>query len=134
MTEIRIAATLIFHNGKFLLVREHYGLWEHPGGYVREGETFEGAAVRETFEELGLIVKVSSLVNAHYSKDGKELIVKKIFLANIVGGKLKLSEDKEVNLFSPNELEGHFGKSVKQSIYDCVNHRYGLTYYPDGAA
>lgn len=131
---MRIAATLILHNGKFLLVREGGGAWDFPGGLVQEEETFDNGAIRETFEEMGLIVKVSKLINAYYYQEGKSNAVKKIFLASIVGGKLSLPQIKEAKLFSPNELEGNFAPGVKQAIADCVNSRFGLTYYPDGVA
>jgi 8-oxo-dGTP pyrophosphatase MutT (NUDIX family) len=130
MNDNRIALALVCHEGKFLLVRESYGTWEHPGGLTMEGETFENAAVRETFEETGLIVKSSKLVNTYYDKSHGELIVKKIYLASVVGGKVK--GGKEIQLFSPNELPANITPEAKQSILDCTNRRFGLTYYPQG--
>ncbi|MFH0701645.1 MAG: NUDIX domain-containing protein [Candidatus Woesearchaeota archaeon] len=132
MKENRIALTLIFHQGKFLLVRENYATWEHPGGLAMEGETFEDAAVRETFEETGLVVKTSKLINSYYDKKHTELFVKKIYLASVVGGKLK--KDKEFQLFSLNELPSNISLEAKQSVLDCVSHRFGQTYYPEGRA
>ncbi len=130
MSEMKIALTLIFHQGKFLLVRENYATWEHPGGLVMEGETFESASVRETFEETGLVVKASKLVNSYYDKQHGDLIVKKVYLAEVIGGKLKA--DKEIQLFSVNELPSNISVEAKQSIADCTNRRFGLTYYPQG--
>lgn len=132
MKENKIALTLVFHEGKFLLVRESYGTWEHPGGLVMEGEGFESAAVRETFEETGLRVKISKLVNSYYDKKHSELIVKKIYLANVIGGKLK--KDKEFQLFSLNELPSNISPEAKQSVLDCASHRFGQAYYPEGRA
>ena len=34
------------------------GMWEFPGGKIREGETAEEAAVRETLEETGMTIRV----------------------------------------------------------------------------
>jgi len=132
MQEVKIGLSLVFHQGKFLLVRENYGTWEHPGGLVMEGETFENASVRETFEETGLIVKASKLVNAFYDKKDGELVIKKIYLASVIGGKLK--KDKEIQLFSLNELPTNITSEAKQSILDCTNRKFGLTYYPKGKA
>lgn len=38
----------------FAMMRDSYGKWTFPKGHVERGETFSGAAARETEEELGL--------------------------------------------------------------------------------
>ena len=38
------------------------GLWAPPAGFVESGETLEEAAVRETFEETGVVLDPSSLI------------------------------------------------------------------------
>ncbi len=53
------AAALIDGDGRVLLARRPKGkalagLWEFPGGKLNEGETLEGALVRELKEELGI--------------------------------------------------------------------------------
>jgi len=52
---------VIVKDGKILLIkrgREPYkGFWGNAGGYVDHDETAEDAAIRETFEETGLIAK-----------------------------------------------------------------------------
>lgn len=42
------------------------GLWSVPGGYVGEGESPREAAVRETFEETGLIAVIDALARAFH--------------------------------------------------------------------
>jgi 8-oxo-dGTP diphosphatase len=56
-----VACALIDSDGRVLLARRPQGkpmagLWEFPGGKVGEGETPEGALVRELREELGIDV------------------------------------------------------------------------------
>jgi 8-oxo-dGTP diphosphatase len=58
-----IAAAIIVHNDRVLLVRRRVGegslLWQFPAGAVEPGETPEAAAVRETAEEVGVVVQAT---------------------------------------------------------------------------
>ncbi|TQS79222.1 MAG: hypothetical protein A3Q59_06925 [Methanomethylophilus alvi] len=48
-----------FRGRRFLMVfNARRGGWEMPGGHIKEGETPEQAAVRETREESGFAIKV----------------------------------------------------------------------------
>ncbi|MFJ4096741.1 NUDIX hydrolase [Kitasatospora sp. NPDC089913] len=56
-----VAAAVINHNGRVLLVRRNPddymgGMWEIPSGKVEPGETILDAMYRETTEETGLTV------------------------------------------------------------------------------
>jgi len=58
-----IAVAVVQHEGRVLIGRRPAGaplagLWEFPGGKVREGETAEQAAARECLEETGLVVRI----------------------------------------------------------------------------
>jgi 8-oxo-dGTP diphosphatase len=58
---IVVAVALIDVDGRVLLAqrpahKQLGGLWEFPGGKLHEGETPEGALVRELKEELGIVV------------------------------------------------------------------------------
>lgn len=66
------AAALVGVDGRVLLARRPpgkpmAGLWEFPGGKVRNGETPEAALVRELREELGIGVMESGLVPFTFS-------------------------------------------------------------------
>ena len=56
-----IAAAVIVNFGQVLLIRrlvEEGGLsWQFPAGKVEPGESREAAAVRETLEEVGVVVR-----------------------------------------------------------------------------
>ena len=65
---ITVVAAVIGRGGKVLLTRRfddaHLGgLWEFPGGKLEEGESMEAALTREICEELGVQVKVGSLIS-----------------------------------------------------------------------
>ncbi len=67
-----VAAALVAPDGRILLQqraqgRAMAGLWEFPGGKVEEGETPEGALVRELQEELGIKADAVDLTPACFA-------------------------------------------------------------------
>jgi 8-oxo-dGTP diphosphatase len=65
ITKKRIRGTMvaIWYRGEILLVKCSYRKgWSIPGGLVKRGETWAQAAVRETFEEVGLRLVEEDLV------------------------------------------------------------------------
>jgi 8-oxo-dGTP diphosphatase len=61
-----VAVALLDADGRILLAQrpegKHLGgLWEFPGGKIEEGETPEGALIRELAEELGIDIRASCL-------------------------------------------------------------------------
>lgn len=52
-------AVFVVHDGRVVLMRHpRLGLWLPPGGHVDDGETPDETAVREVFEETGLLVEL----------------------------------------------------------------------------
>ena len=60
------AAVLVERDGRILLVQRanqpHRGLWTLPAGFVNAGEDPAAAAARECFEETGLSVEITGLI------------------------------------------------------------------------
>lgn len=62
-TPIRGAFVAIWSQGQILVIRKSYRKgWWVPGGLLNKGETWEQAAVRETFEEVGMRIDEAHLV------------------------------------------------------------------------
>jgi ADP-ribose pyrophosphatase YjhB (NUDIX family) len=60
-----VAGTIPEWEGRILLCRRaiepRYGLWTLPAGFMENGETTEQAAMRETWEEAGAHIDITSL-------------------------------------------------------------------------
>jgi len=62
-TQVKGAIVAIWHEGRVLLIKKSYRKrWSVPGGMVNKGETWKQAAVRETFEEVGLQIHEKDLM------------------------------------------------------------------------
>lgn len=101
------AGTVTLQEGRIVLIKRAltpgYGKWVIPGGFVDRGETLEGAAIRETLEETGLQVRLTSLLNV-YSYPGNTVIVV-VYCAEAMGGILAPSDEAlEIGLFSYEDL------------------------------
>jgi 8-oxo-dGTP pyrophosphatase MutT (NUDIX family) len=62
-------ATIVEHNGRFLMVEERDGdalVFNQPAGHLEEGETLFTAAVRETLEETGWDVELTHLLGLYH--------------------------------------------------------------------
>jgi ADP-ribose pyrophosphatase YjhB (NUDIX family) len=60
---------LVRENQVLLQRRKDNGLWGIPGGSLEPGESLEEAAIRETFEEVGLMIDELTLFKVYSGKD-----------------------------------------------------------------
>ena len=101
-----VAATIPEQEGRVLLTRRSIdpgrGLWTFPGGFVDYGETVTDAALRETFEETGLLVDLTGLLNV-FTYPGSPVIV--VYNAAVVGGTLTTChENDQLEWVSPGDI------------------------------
>ena len=110
------AGTFTFDSERrVLLVRHHTGVWINPGGIVEPFETPADAAMRETWEETGLVVELVRLIGVFSGPDhhvvypnGDEIAYVSIaFEARPVGGALAPDghEILEARFFTPAETD-----------------------------
>ena len=103
-------------SGRVLLAKHRdTGLWVAPGGAIEPGETPADAAVREMWEETGLVVEIVGIMGVYgggpefvveYSNGDRTSYVMTLFEARVVGGKPDPVDDEstEVAYFSPAEI------------------------------
>ncbi|HEY7366474.1 MAG TPA: NUDIX hydrolase [Methylomirabilota bacterium] len=91
-----VAGAILEQDGRVLLTRRAInpgrGLWTFPGGFVDFGETVTDAALRETFEETGLHVELTGLLNV-YSYPGAPVII--VYRARVTGGTLTPCDEND---------------------------------------
>jgi 8-oxo-dGTP diphosphatase len=104
------AAAFVQRQGRILLVRRgnvpEMGKWTLPAGFVDADEDPAAAAVRECWEETGLRVRVSELMDVIHSPEyehGASIVI--LYRAEIESGDLRAGDDAaEVGFFDPQNL------------------------------
>lgn len=92
-------ATIIIENGQVALIKRtkpHMTYYVFPGGGLEEGETPEQAAIRETYEEIGVHVRIQRPFKI-LEQSGTQ----HFFLADIIGGKFGPGIGEEYTDASP---------------------------------
>ncbi len=128
------SAAIFDEQGRILLTRRaDNGQWCLPGGRMESGESVAEACEREVLEETGLTVRVTRLVGVYshsdqlvvYPDGNKAHIVALHFEAEVIGGKLGLSDETtEYGYFTLQELEGlDFIGRHKERILDTLEKR-----------
>jgi ADP-ribose pyrophosphatase YjhB (NUDIX family) len=106
---ITLINVLIKKDDQYLFVQEKkpqaFGLWSIPGGRVRSNETIEEAALREGFEETGLLLKLDTEIKVIKIKKADAEI--HIYEASIIKGKVKLNPKDHLNIswFTTNQIK-----------------------------
>jgi 8-oxo-dGTP diphosphatase len=101
------AGTIPRQDGKIWLIRRNIepssGSWTFPGGYVDLGECVPDAAVRETYEETMLQVRLDRLLNVYsYAEAGIVMIA---YCATVISGTPDITpESREIRAFNLEDI------------------------------
>ena len=99
-----VTALPVTDAGELVLIRRGiapgYGAWAQPGGFLEVDETVNEGAIRETFEETGLIVAPGEIVGLYSRLEAAVVVI--VFEARIVGGSPQpTAEALEIVAFPP---------------------------------
>ncbi|MEP7292701.1 MAG: NUDIX domain-containing protein, partial [Chloroflexota bacterium] len=114
------ANTVILAERRILLqIRADSHIWALPGGRVEPGETPEDAAIRETFEETGLQVRLERKVGTYWKPQQDDIVT--VFSAQVVGGEIvqRSAETVDVRWFDQERLPWLMG-TMKRYIADAL--------------
>jgi ADP-ribose pyrophosphatase YjhB (NUDIX family) len=83
-----VTALPVTEDGRLVLIRRGIepglGAWAQPGGFLEVDETVGEAAVRETFEETGLLIQPGAIVGLYTRLEAAVVVL--VFEARIIGG------------------------------------------------
>ncbi len=104
---VAVVASVIVRDGRYLLCRRpegkrHGGLWEFPGGKVKDGETRIEAVRRELAEELDLETTGLGALLYSAADEGAPFVIE--FVETLTAGTPVLREHTELGWFTPEEL------------------------------
>ena len=102
MNFIFVSICIIKKKNKILITKrpshKFFGeFWEFPGGKLESNETFEEAAARELYEELGIKINIKNLKSLeilNHSYDRKNFIIMNLFCLNKWTGKIRNIDTK----------------------------------------
>jgi ADP-ribose pyrophosphatase YjhB (NUDIX family) len=100
------------------------GSWAQPGGFLEVDETVAEAAVRETLEETGLIVRPGEIVGLYSRLEAAVVVL--AFEATVVSGPYRLNpEALEIRAFRPEAIpwSGIAFKTTMWALRDWVHRR-----------
>lgn len=102
-----VAGSIPEWEGRILLCRRaiepRYGLWTLPAGFMENGETTEQAAMRETLEEAGARIEITSLYSIFSIPHISQVYM--LFRGSLVNGAYEAGhETLECGLFDAHTL------------------------------
>ena len=109
---VEVVAALIWKNNKFMIcqrpVHKARGLlWEFVGGKVEQGETKEQALIRESREELDILLSVGDVFMDVVHEYPDLTVHLTLFNATIAEGEPQKIEHNDIRWISPSEIPNY---------------------------
>ncbi len=102
-------------NHVLLCLRADKDMWNLPGGRLEAGESPWDTAVREVYEEIGVVVKLDMLVGVYYKPTQDDLVFQ--FIGSIQEGVPTLSaEVRVVRFFDAGALPNNMAPLQRDRI------------------
>jgi len=118
----------ITDTGEIILIRRGIepgrGSWAQPGGFLEVDETVHQAAIRETWEETGLLVEPGEIVGLYTRLEASVVTI--AFEARILGGTAAPTpEATEIVAYAPEDIpwEGIAFKTTRWALHDWLGRR-----------
>jgi ADP-ribose pyrophosphatase YjhB (NUDIX family) len=123
-----VTAIPVTETGGIVLLRRGIepglGSWAQPGGFLEVDETVTEAAMRETLEEIGLVVEPGEIVGLYSRLEAAIVVI--AFEARVVGGTARTTpEALEVATFAPEDIpwSGIAFKTTAWALHDWIRRR-----------
>ena len=124
-----VTALPVTDDGRVVLIRRGIepglGAWAQPGGFLEVDETVGEAAVRETLEETGLIIRPGEVIGFYTRLEAAVVVL--VFEARVVGGApTPTPEALAVEAFEPDAIPwaGLAFKTTYWALVDWLERRH----------
>lgn len=122
------------HNEVLLQKRGDSEAWGFPGGAMELGESAEETAIREIYEETGLIVTIEHLIGVYtkytheYPNGDQAQTITFCFMCKPVGGKLQTdgNETLELQYFAQEAMPQLFAQQHQDAYDDWIAGKSGV--------
>jgi ADP-ribose pyrophosphatase YjhB (NUDIX family) len=129
----------ITESGELVLLRRGIepgvGSWAQPGGFLEVDETVHQAAIRETYEETGLLVEPGEIVGLYTRLEAAVVTI--AFEARVVGGvAAPTPEALEIATFTPDAIpwSGIAFKTTTWALRDWLDRRHPHVRWPEATS
>jgi len=126
MTIVHVAVGVIVNRQRQVLIAKRLenqhqgGLWEFPGGKVRQGESVQDALKRELAEEVNLTVReCARLIRIEHDYGDKQVLLD-VWYVNVYSGYAKGCEGQEVAWIDSEEFPRYTFPAANEAIIEAV--------------